>query len=156
MKSLRTLEAVGAVLTIVGSFLPWEYSGGCFGQNIPGIRVYLEGFKYWGNGVQTFPVNDHGGVLVIFLTLAIIFLTLHPPRFIKNPILWKLVLSAVLLASSLFFVGRRVFHVYINNILFEPSSLMFGLFFVVVGSVLLLWEAVKVYRETVRNDNNPA
>ena len=156
MKSLRPLEAIGAVLTIMGSFLPWEYSGGCFGSNITGIRVYLDSVKYWIRGIHTFPVNDYGGVLIILLTLLIIFLSLRRTQFIRKPILWKLVVSAVLSASSLFFVGRGLVHTYATRNLTEPCTLMFGLLFVTLGSVILLWETIKAYHETIRKDVNTA
>ena len=152
MKSLRPREVFGAILTIVGIFLPWENSGGVVSSDINGVKVYLGSVKYWVRGIHTFPVNDYGGVLIICLTLAIVFLALRCNRLIKNPILWKLVLSAALLASSLFFLGRGIIHAYEDLNFIEPRTLMFGFFFVVIGSVLLLWEAVKAYRETIGND----
>jgi hypothetical protein len=154
MKSLKTSEAVSAILAIAGSFLPWENTGGFAGYNINGVRVYLADFIYWARGIHTFPVDDYGGVLVILLALATIFLAFQPPRFIRNPILWNLVISAALMASSLFFVGRGVVHQYEARNLAEPPTLMFGLFLVVLGSALLLWRAVLAYRQTICKAEN--
>ena len=146
MKSLKTLEFVGAILTILGSFLPWENTGGVLGLAIRGLRVDFGNFKYWFTGIHEFPVHDYGGVLVVLLTLIIILLTHYPPRFIKTPSLWNLIVSAIVTASSLFFLGRGLIHHYEDRGLAEPSSLMIGLFCVALGSMLLLLRAMITYR----------
>jgi hypothetical protein len=146
MRSLKIIEAIGATLTIVGSFLPWENGGGIAGSIANGIRVELANFKYWVTGIISFPVYDYGGGLVILLTLATVFLVLRPPRFIRNPILWNLIISAALMVSSLFFMGRGIVHLYEARSWAEPPTLMSGLVLVVLGSVLLLWRAVITYR----------
>jgi hypothetical protein len=150
MKSLKTLDAIGSALTIVGSFLPWENGGGFAGYIINGVRVELVEIQFWVKGYQTFPVYDYGGVFVIVLTMAFVFLTLQPPRLIRDPILWNLVIAAALTVSSLFFVGRGVIHYYEDRNFAEPRLLMFGLVIVVLGSALLLWRAVIAYRQYVR------
>ena len=142
MKSLQALEFVGATLTIVGSFLPWENAGGFLGLVINGLRIDIANFKYWIIGIHEFPVYDYGGTLIVFLTLLIIIPALHPRRFIKDPILWNLIVSASLMASSLLFIGRWGIHRYQQASSAEPSTLMIGLICVVLGSALLLWKAI--------------
>ena len=145
MKSLKTLESIGAALTIVGSFLPWERAGGFLGSVTHGIRVDFVNFKYWFTGIHSFPVYDYGGVLVILLTLVIVLLTFQPPRFIKNPMLWDLMVSVVLMAVSMFYMLRWLMHwsEYRNTI--EQPTLMVGLLCVVLGSALLSWKAMMTY-----------
>ena len=147
MKSLKTLEFVGATLTIVGSFLPWEIGSGFLGLVINGLRVDVAKFKYWVTGIHVFPVYDYGGALIVFLTLLILLPTLQPRRFIKDPILWNLIISASLMASSLLFVGRWGVHRYQSAGSAEPSTLTIGLICVVIGSALLLWRAIINYHE---------
>ena len=156
MKSLRPFEFIGASLTIVGSFLPWERSGGLVDYAISGIRVDIANFMYWVTGIHEFPVYDYGGVLVILLTLAIALLALYPPRLIENPVLWNLIIAAVLMASSLFFVGRGVTHLHGYDSSFEPPTLRIGLTFVVLGSALLLWQAIMIYRQASPHENKNA
>ncbi len=147
MKSLKTLEFVGITLTIVGSFLPWECAGGFLGVVTSGIRVDFASFKYWFTGIHVLPVYDYGGALVILLTSAIVLLAIQSSRFIKNPILWNLIISAILMVSSLSFVGRWLIHWYEYGNTVEQPSLMIGLICVVLGSALLLWKALIAYRE---------
>lgn len=146
MKSLKILEFIGITLTIVGSFLPWERAGGFLGTVTNGIRVDFANFKYWLTGIHEFPVYDNGGLLVILLTLAIVLLAVQPFRFIKNLILWNLVISAVLMVVSLFFVGRWLIHWYEYSNTVEQPALMIGLVWVVLGSALLLWKALMAHR----------
>jgi len=142
MKSLNTFDVLGATLTIVGSLLPWERGGGFFGLMTNGIRVEVANFKNWVIGIHEFPVYDYGGVLVILLTSIFILLVLQPPRFVRNPNLWCLIISVVLMASSLFFVGRGLIHRYEYGSTIEQPTLMIGLVFLVLGSALLLWRAI--------------
>jgi len=146
MKSFRVLEFIGTTLTIVGSFLPWERAGGFPGYATNGVQVELANFKYWVTGIQKFPVYDYGGLLVVLLTSAIIILAIQPPKLIKNPVLWNLIISTVLMASALLFVGRWLFHVYSYGNSIEQPSLMVGLICVVLSSMLLLWKAIMKYR----------
>lgn len=54
MKSLKTPAFVGTTLTIIGSFLPWERSGGFADFPINGIRVDIANFKYWVRAFMNF------------------------------------------------------------------------------------------------------
>jgi len=154
MKSLNTLLHIGALLTIVGSFLPWEGAGDVVFYVTNGIRVYLADFKYWITGIHRFPVYDYGGVMVILLTSAILLLAHQRPKFIRNPILWNLNVSVAMMVSSLFFVARWLIHRYeyseaYGDALGKPQ-LMFGLIFVLFGSAILLWRAITIYKQTIQ------
>jgi hypothetical protein len=156
MKSLNTFDVLGATLTIVGSFLPWERGGGLLGPITNGVRVDVANFKYWARGIYEFPVYDYGGVLVILLTSVFILLVLQPPKFIRNPNLWNLIISAGLMASSLFFVGRGLIHLYEFGGAIERPALMFGLVCVVFGSVLLFSRALITYRKVTHDQSKSA
>ena len=158
MRFLKNLHIIGAAFTIVGSLLPWEYAGGCFGVSIYyGVRIYLASFKYWLRGIHTFPVSDYGGVLVIILTLAILFLAWRPPRFVGNPDLSNLILSVALVVSSLYYLGRVVSHKYeARDIFGQTTGIMIGLHFVMLGSVLFLLRAVIFYRQNILHKNKNA
>src|SRR5690349_4252807 len=142
MKLLNTIGHIGVMLTIVGSFLPWEQAGGFLSYVTNGIRIDVANFKYWTTGIHEFPVYDHGGVIVILLTSIIALLAAQPPRFIKHPTWWNLIVSALLLGLSLFFVGRWSMHHYAYGAATGKPTLMIGLVCVVLGSALLLWRAV--------------
>jgi hypothetical protein len=81
-----------------------------------------------------------------------LFLAFHSSQSIKNPIFYGLVISTVLMASSLFFMIRWIIHRYeyreVYGYIGSPQ-LMIGLIFVVLGSALLLWRAIVIYRQTV-------
>jgi hypothetical protein len=150
MKLLKYQLFLGASLTIVGSFLPWESAGGFSDHDIYGFRVSPINFKYWVSGLHSLSVNDYGGGLVILLTMLIVLLALKPPKFVKNPFIWNLILSVVLMTICLFFVGRGLFHGIVNINSIEPPSIRPGLFSVVIGSVLLLWKALSIYKHKPR------
>jgi hypothetical protein len=156
MKSSNILDVLGATLTIVGSFLPWERGGGILGLITNGIRVDVANFKHWVRGIYEFPIYDYGGVLVILLTTVFILLVLQPPKFIRNPNLWNLIISVVLMASSLFFVGRGLIHLHEYGSTIEQPTLMFGLVCVVFGSVLLFSRALITYRKVTYDQSKSA
>jgi hypothetical protein len=147
MKPLHTSEFIGASLTIVGSFLPWERAGDWLSYVSNGIRVDAPHFKYWITGIHEFPIYDNGGVLVVFLTLAIILLAIQPPRFVTTPSLAKLMISVLLMGSALFFVARWLIHRYEYGNAVGRPTLMIGLVCVVLGSGLLLWRAMLAHRQ---------
>jgi hypothetical protein len=156
MKPLNTFDVVGATLTIVGSFLPWERGGGFLGLITNGVRVDVANFKYWIIGFYEFPFYDYGGVLVILLTSVFIFIVLQPPKFVTNPNLWNLIISAGLMASSIFFVGRGLIHLHEYSSTIEQPTLMFGLGCVVLGSVLLFSRALITYRKVTYDQSKSA
>ncbi len=129
---LRIVGKVGAVLTLMGSFLPWEREG--------------DFISYLTYGIQFFPkTSDHGGVLVVLLTTAIVLLAFKPPRFVVNPRLWALVLASILMTTSIIFVLRWLIH-YIASIGFlGAASMEVGLMGTTLGSALLLYSAILNY-----------
>jgi hypothetical protein len=127
MKLSRTLGIIGASLTVIGSFLPWEREGDLISVSTYGLRTS-----------QT-NVYDNGGVLVILLTLLILFLTFNPHYFVKNPNLWNLIASILLMAASLFFMARWLIHYFKSVGITGSASLEIGLIAVMTGSALLLW-----------------
>jgi len=136
MKSLRTLRLASASLAVVGSFLPWEQQG--------------DPFPYQTYGIKLLPmVNDNGGVLVVLLSLMIVLLAFQPPKFIKNPSLWNLIISVLLMAASLLFIVRWLAHRYGSAGIIGAAQLDIGLIGVVVGSALLLWIAIINYSRLI-------
>jgi hypothetical protein len=149
MQYLKTLEFIGASLTIVGSLFPWERAGDFLSYDLIGVRVDFANFEYWITGIHEFPVYDNSGLLVILLTSVIILLASQPPRFIRNPSLWKLIISALLMGSSLFIVSRWLFHRYEYGDVIGKPTLMLRLICIVLGSALLLWRAIVTRRQVV-------
>ena len=149
MKSLNNLEFIGAALTVVGSFLPWEQAGDFISIVIRGVQIDFANFKYWMTGIHVMPVYDNGGVIVILLTLTIILLATQPPKLIKNPTLWNVIVSGVLLGLSLFFVVRWLMHSYRYGGAIGQPTLEIGLVCVVLGSAILLWRAVITHYQIV-------
>jgi len=142
MKSLNNLGFIGAMLTMVGSFLPWEQAGDFLSYVTNGIRIDFANFKYWMTGIHEFPVYDNGGAIVLLLTSIIIFLATQPPKFIRNPTWWNLIVSALLMGLSLFFIARWLMHRYAYGDAIGKPTLMIGLVCVVLGSAILLWRAM--------------
>ena len=137
MKSMRFLATFGASIIIVGSFLPWEREG--------------DFVSYWTYGIRLFPkISDYGGVLVLILTLFITLLAFKPPKFIRNPGVWILVISSLLMAVSLIFVTRWLIHHIESADLIGASALGIGLVAVVVGAALVLWSALVNYHLSIQ------
>jgi len=131
---MNRIETIGAFLAIAGSFLPWEVEG--------------DFVSSWTFGIQLFPiVRDNGGVFIVMLTVIFIVLTIRPPKFLNNPSLWKLIVSAILMASSLLFVARWFSHRSEAPFVVGVASIKIGLVIVVIGSALLLWMAIENYRK---------
>jgi hypothetical protein len=136
--NLSRLEIIGAAFAVIGSFLPWGYTYLTQSDRpyvIYGIDVYLD---VWFEGVDRFPVADHGGMIIVVLTLAVVLLSTRAPRIIKNPVLWNLIISILLMTETLISVRHILAH----------WEIRFGLLMVVAGSVLLLWMAVRKYRNS--------
>jgi hypothetical protein len=103
-------------------------------------------------GIHEFPVYDNGDMLVLLLTSAIILLALQPPGFIRNPSLWKLIISVLLMSSSIFFVTRWLIHRYEYGAAPGKPTLIIGLFCIVLGSALLLWRAIVIHRQVISHE----
>ena len=127
---------IGAALTLIGSFLPWGWTDGVEGDGfliINGIDIGSCGGHYY--------IENNGGTIIILLTLTVVLLAIQVLKIIRNPILWNLIISILLMATSLNFVSRILFpwgHVQIR----------YGLIMVAVGSGILVCTAVRKYRNS--------
>ena len=66
----KLLLIVGAVLAIVGSFLPWVMVGDFVSYQIPGLILLFD---------PLFLYQDNGGLVVVILSILITGLALIPP-----------------------------------------------------------------------------
>jgi hypothetical protein len=83
----RNLLLLGAVLVIIGSFLPWEIDG--------------DFISTWRYGIQIFPVfADNGGILVLLLGVTILGLVFRSEGFVKYPTQWAFTSSIALFIIS--------------------------------------------------------
>jgi hypothetical protein len=124
-KLLNILFWIGAILCLVGIFLPWE---------IQGDPILL--FTY---GIQLFPrMADHGGFEFLLLTVYLIYGTLLSPPPPQKAGLGYLMSAVLLVLSALYFTGRWFLH----NITYTGATgapvIGVGLVLVLVGSVMLV------------------
>ena len=96
-KQVRILYLIGAILAIVGSFLPWWCEGDLIWRCYKGISLYP-----WVNNW----LQDNGGLLIVLLSMAIVGLAFRPPRFVKRSAIWNVVCGATLTLLSAYYVGR--------------------------------------------------
>lgn len=131
---VKKLFTIGAVLTLTGSFLPWEIQGDFFTYLTFGIRV----------DPSTPSIVDNGGVLIVVLSLIVIMLIFRPPKFIGKPLIWSAVLSLALVLVSVFHIGKLVIiHANAGGIMGAPQ-IDIGLEMVFVGSVILLTATIYI------------
>lgn len=121
----RNLLLIGAILVVVGSFLPWEIEG--------------DFLFYWRYGIQLFPdFADNGGVIVLLLGALIIGLIFRSESFVKRPTRWVLLCAIILNIISVYHVvdwwARRVLA---NGIIGVPE-IKIGLILVGIGSLITL------------------
>ena len=123
--SSRNALLVGAILVIVGSFLPWEVEG--------------DFLSYWRHGIQLFPVfADNGGMIVLFLGVLILGLIFRLGDYVKRPAKWILICAIALsIISAYHVVDWLVRRIVANGIIGAPT-IKIGLILVVIGSLLTL------------------
>jgi hypothetical protein len=121
----RNLLLLGAVLVILGSFLPWEIEGD-----------FLSSWRY---GIQFFPVfADNGGMIVLLFGILILGLAFRSEGFVKSPAKWILTsATALFIISAYHMVDWLVRRVAANGIVGAPA-IKIGLILVGIGSILLL------------------
>jgi hypothetical protein len=121
----RNLLLLGAVLVILGSFLPWEIEGD-----------FLSSWRY---GIHFFPVFvDNGGILVLLLGIFIVGLLFCSKGFVKYPAKWILTSAIALFILSVYhIVDWLVRRVAANGVVGAPA-IKIGLILVGIGSILLL------------------
>ncbi len=127
----RNLLLLGALLVIVGSFLPWEIQG--------------DFLPYWRYGIQLFPIfADNGGILVLLLGVLLIGLILHPNSLIKHPtqavLLCAVALSAISTYHIVDWLARRLSS---QGIIGAPE-IKVGLILIGIGSLFTLAAALFV------------
>jgi hypothetical protein len=115
----------GAVLCLVGIFLPWEVQG-----DPVNLTVY---------GIQIIPrLDDHGGFELLMLTGFHILATLRSPQPPEKAGLGFLLSAVLLVLSTLYFTGRWFLHNLEYTGTLAAPSLGIGLVLVLAGSVLLV------------------
>ena len=126
---LKVLYIIGAALTIVGSFLPWQREG----DFVP----------YWIYGIRLRPYfKDNGGLLVVFLSTAMLGLALRSPRFVERSTIWGIMFGVVLVLASGYHIARwLVQRIEADGVIGAPA-LQIGLVMVLLGSLLLLSTAL--------------
>lgn len=122
---VKNLFIAGAILTIGGSFLPWRQEG--------------DFISYWTYGISVIPAfKDHGGFLIVLLTLVMVMLIFRPFDFIDKPTHWSIAFGAGLVVDSIFLIGKvLVDHMNFHGV-FGVPAIMIGLVTVCLGSILLL------------------
>ena len=129
---VKTSFIIGAFLTLVGSFLPWQIEG--------------DAISYWTYGIRIYPfIKDSGGFLIVLLTLIVIMLIFWPPNFIEKPLIWSVILSLILVSVSAFHVGKWFISRANASGFIGAPSIQIGLVMVVIGSILLLLSTVIYY-----------
>jgi hypothetical protein len=148
----RILYILGIVLTIVGSFLPWELEGDVIPYWKNGISLYLDDIQYWLRGLHTSPINDNGGLLVIGLSVVIFILVFRTPKFIKQPFFWKLICASCLVIIMSYHVSILLLRGSESYGVVGAPSIEIGLIMVTFGSLLLLIAGVSDYI-SIRRDS---
>ena len=117
------------ILTMIGSFLPWQRNG--------------DFVSYWTYGVQIYPsMKDNGGLLIVLLTSLVILLTFLPSNSIEKIATWNVFVGLLLIFISIFHIGKLLV-IRSNAIgIVGAPTIQFGLIMVFIGSILLLLSAV--------------
>ena len=127
----RNLLLLGAVLAIIGSFLPWEIEG--------------DFVSYWRYGIQIFPVfADNGGILVLLLSISIIGLVFRSEGFVKSPAKWIFISAISLFIISAYHVVDWFVRRIASNGMVGAPAIKIGLILVGIGSILILVIAIFV------------
>lgn len=121
----RNLLLLGALLVILGSFLPWEVEG--------------DFLSIWQYGIQFFPVfADHGGILVLLFGIIIVALMFRSEGIVKYSSKWILISAislCILFAYHIvdWLVRRAAADGRVGAPVIEIGLIMVG-----IGSILLL------------------
>ena len=127
----------GAILTIIGSFLPWYHEGYLIPYWSPGIRISL-----------TYPlIDDNGGLLIILLSLAILALLFRKPIRMKNVIQWMIGLSLALVFLSIYFVADFVIYRNEYGDVIGRPEISVGFIMVIIGVLMLMVFSIADYRK---------
>jgi hypothetical protein len=126
---VKTLFLIGAVFTLVGSFVPWQQQGDLVSWWTYGIRIYPS-------------IEDNGGFLIVLMSIIVVMLIFHPPAFIEKPLLWSIVLSVALILDSVFHIGKLYISRGDVTMVVGAPTIQIGLIMVCIGSTLLLFTSM--------------
>jgi hypothetical protein len=145
--SEKFLYYIGAVLAILGSFLPWWCAGDIIVFCASGIDFYGTNFivaslHHIGYFNSPFSLNNVGIIVVLF-SLFTVWLVTYPPKFIKHPRVWTFASSTVLVLFTIYqfadHLSKRIESLHITSGLW----LEYGFLMVLYGSLLLLTPALR-------------
>jgi len=131
MKWLKVLCVVGALLAMVGSFLPWWCEGDFIWYCTKGVRIS------WGMGSGPV-IDDNGGMLVLILAIIVVLLIIWPPGIVKDPITLAIVCESGLVAISMYHIGRLVIRRIMMGGMIGAPEVKLGLVMVMLGSLILV------------------
>ncbi|TLM98569.1 hypothetical protein FDZ73_23240 [bacterium] len=115
---------IGLLLTGFGCFLPWQIEG--------------DFLSFWLYGIRIFPsFEDNGGLVILFLVVALAVLIFKPPSFIKKPEIWIIVLSSILTLDSIFHIGSWLVNLSRKIGIVGAPLIHVGLVMVIIGSITL-------------------
>jgi hypothetical protein len=138
---------VGAGLTTAGSLLPWEVGGDFIPYWQPGIAIRRTDLAGWLRGVYDMPrVDDHGGLLVVLLTLIFVLLVYGKFHFVRTPLRWAVVCAVGLVFLSLYHASDVLRRRLESGGIFGAPEPAVGLMVVMVGSLILLYVSASAYR----------
>jgi hypothetical protein len=118
VKPVRALFLSGAVLTILGSFLPWGITG----------RMLIV---------------DNGGLLIVLLTGVSVWLAFYAPKLIRRPQVWVIATTIVLLLVTIYHIADWELRILRWGSDFEAPVLREGLQIVLLGSSMLLFAGLR-------------
>lgn len=134
--SLKRSFTIGLILTILGSFLPWQEEG--------------DFLFFWTFGIRVFPsFEDNGGLLVLLLGIDLAALIFKPPRSIEEPERWIIVLSVILSLTSIFHIVNWIIDFSRKFGIIGAPMIQIGLIMVFIGSIILLIASLLQYRRSL-------
>ncbi len=132
----RAIVGVGAVLAIIGAFLPWSYAGGG-DTELP--RVTSNGFE--GPGIATFVAA------VALLALLVLPYATSSGRSVLDRWLSFVILGGVMVAGTVL----HVVHLLPGGALrLTPPLDVLGLYLGVLGTLLVAWGVAEIVSEEAR------
>jgi len=131
----KFLLVCGAILTMTGSFLPWQREGDFVSYLTYGIHI------------SPFSFDDNGGLLIILLSVCVLICIFQPPKFIKKPLVWSIAFSFILVLLSAFQISKvLISRIQASGVIGAPM-IEVGLIMVSLGSTLILWASWSHYKK---------
>jgi hypothetical protein len=133
----KILFIIGSVLTVCGSFLPWQSEG--------------DFLSYWSYGIRLSPsFRDNGGLLIVVLSIMMIVLVFLPPVSFGNPKIWNIVFGTVLVLDTTFYIIKWLVNRKDASGIVGAPVIQIGLIMVAIGSTILLLTAVLYFIQSPR------